>query len=47
VNPGEDMAIVVMAQVMPNDADLLQKVETLVYQALVDAPQDGSRAEIE
>jgi hypothetical protein len=27
-----------MAQVLPNDADLLQKVETLVYQALVDAP---------
>jgi CubicO group peptidase (beta-lactamase class C family) len=40
VNPSEDMAIVVMAQVMPNDADLLQKVETLVYQALVDARRE-------
>jgi CubicO group peptidase (beta-lactamase class C family) len=38
VNPAEDMAIVIMAQVLPNDADLLQKVETLVYQALVDPP---------
>ena len=38
VNPAEDMAIVIMAQVMPNDADLMQKVETLVYQALVDTP---------
>jgi CubicO group peptidase (beta-lactamase class C family) len=38
VNPAEDMAIVIMAQVMPNDADLMQKVETLVYQALIDSP---------
>jgi CubicO group peptidase (beta-lactamase class C family) len=38
VNPSEDMAIVIMGQVMPSDGDLLQKVETLVYQALVDAP---------
>jgi CubicO group peptidase (beta-lactamase class C family) len=38
VNPAEDMAIVIMGQVMPNDADLMQKVETLVYQALVDTP---------
>jgi CubicO group peptidase (beta-lactamase class C family) len=38
VNPEEDMAIVIMGQVMPNDGDLLQKVETLVYQALVDTP---------
>jgi CubicO group peptidase (beta-lactamase class C family) len=38
VNPAEDMTIVIMAQVLPNDADLLQKVETLVYQTLVDAP---------
>jgi hypothetical protein len=38
VNPAEDMAIVIMGQVMPNDGDLLQKVETLVYQALIDAP---------
>lgn len=38
VNPAEDMVIVIMGQVMPNDEDLMQKVETLVYQALVDAP---------
>ncbi len=38
VNPEEDMAIVIMGQVMPNDGDLLQKVETLVYQALIDTP---------
>jgi CubicO group peptidase (beta-lactamase class C family) len=36
VNPAEDMVIVIMAQVLPNDADLMQKVETLVHQALVD-----------
>ena len=39
VNPAEDMAIVIMGQVMPNDGDLLQRVETLVYQALIDAPR--------
>ena len=38
VNPAEDIAIVIMGQVMPNDGDLLQKVETLVYQALIDTP---------
>jgi CubicO group peptidase (beta-lactamase class C family) len=38
VNPAENMAIVIMGQVMPNDGDLLQKVETLVYQALIDTP---------
>ena len=38
VNPAEDMALVIMGQVMPNDGDLLQKVETLVYQALIDTP---------
>jgi CubicO group peptidase (beta-lactamase class C family) len=37
VNPAEDMAIVIMGQVMPNDGDLLQRVESLVYQALVDS----------
>jgi len=37
VNPAEDMTIVIMAQVLPNDADVMQKVETLVYQALVDS----------
>ena len=40
VNPTEGMAIVIMGQVMPNDGDLMQKVETLVYQALVDAPRE-------
>jgi CubicO group peptidase (beta-lactamase class C family) len=38
VNPAEDMAIVIMGQVLPSDGDLLQKVETLVYQALIDSP---------
>ena len=38
VNPAENMAIVIMGQVIPNDGDLLQKVETLVYQALIDTP---------
>jgi CubicO group peptidase (beta-lactamase class C family) len=38
VNPAEDMAIVIMGQVLPSDGDLLQKVETLVYQALIDEP---------
>jgi hypothetical protein len=38
VNPAEDLGLVIMGQVMPNDSDLLQKVETLVYQALVDTP---------
>ncbi len=33
------MAIVIMGQVLPSDDDLLRKVETLVYQALVDRPQ--------
>jgi hypothetical protein len=32
------MAIVIMGQVLPNDGDLLQKVETLVYQSLIDTP---------
>jgi hypothetical protein len=32
------MAIVIMGQVLPSDGDRLQKVETLVYQALVDTP---------
>ncbi len=38
VNPAEGVVMVIMGQVLPNDADLLQKVETLVYQALVDTP---------
>jgi hypothetical protein len=33
------MAVVIMAQVLPNDADLMQRVETLIYQALVDPAQ--------
>jgi CubicO group peptidase (beta-lactamase class C family) len=37
VNPVEKMTIVIMGQKMPNDDVLLRKVETLVYQALVDA----------
>jgi CubicO group peptidase (beta-lactamase class C family) len=38
VDPSEDMTIVIMGQVLPNDDDLLRKVETLVYQSLVDSP---------
>ncbi|MEP7313244.1 MAG: serine hydrolase domain-containing protein [Pseudomonadota bacterium] len=38
VNPVEKMTIVIMGQKMPNDDELMRKVETLVYQALVDAP---------
>ena len=36
VNPVEKIAIVIMGQKMPNDDELLRKVESLVYQALVD-----------
>lgn len=36
VNPAEDLVIVIMAQSMPNDTALMNKVETLIYQALVD-----------
>ena len=43
VNPAEDMAIVILGQVLPSDGDLLQKVETLVYQALVDRPSVRQR----
>jgi CubicO group peptidase (beta-lactamase class C family) len=39
VDPAEDMAIVIMGQMLPSDDDLLRKVETLVYQALVDRPE--------
>jgi CubicO group peptidase (beta-lactamase class C family) len=38
VDPVEDLAIVIMAQLMPNDGAFLNRIETLVYQALVDAP---------
>jgi CubicO group peptidase (beta-lactamase class C family) len=36
VDPQEELVYVVMAQLMPNDTALLQRVETLVYQALID-----------
>jgi CubicO group peptidase (beta-lactamase class C family) len=36
VNPAEDLVIVIMAQLMPNDTAFMNRVETLVYQALVD-----------
>jgi CubicO group peptidase (beta-lactamase class C family) len=38
VDPVEDLVIVIMAQLMPNDGAFMNRVETLVYQALVDAP---------
>jgi CubicO group peptidase (beta-lactamase class C family) len=41
VDPVEDVVIVIMAQLMPNDGAFLNRVETLVYQALVDAPAAG------
>jgi CubicO group peptidase (beta-lactamase class C family) len=36
VDPEEQLTYVVMAQLMPNDATLMQRVETLIYQAIVD-----------
>jgi CubicO group peptidase (beta-lactamase class C family) len=36
VDPQEKLTYVIMAQMMPNDAPLMQRVETLIYQALVD-----------
>jgi CubicO group peptidase (beta-lactamase class C family) len=36
VDPEEQLAYVIMAQLMPNDATLMQRVETLIYQAIVD-----------
>jgi CubicO group peptidase (beta-lactamase class C family) len=36
VDPQEELAYVIMAQVMPNDTAIMQRVETLIYQALVD-----------
>ena len=33
---GVVLAYVIMAQMMPNDAALMQRVETLIYQAIVD-----------
>jgi CubicO group peptidase (beta-lactamase class C family) len=36
VDPEESLTYVIMAQLMPNDAALMQRVETLIYQAIVD-----------
>lgn len=36
VDPAEDMAYVIMAQIFPNDTELLSKVQTLIYQAVTD-----------
>jgi CubicO group peptidase (beta-lactamase class C family) len=36
VDPQETLAYVIMAQLMPNDTALMQRVETLIYQAIVD-----------
>jgi CubicO group peptidase (beta-lactamase class C family) len=36
VDPEEQLTYVVMAQLMPNDAAFMQRVETLIYQAIVD-----------
>ena len=36
VDPEEQLTYVVMAQLMPNDSALMQRVETLIYQAIVD-----------
>jgi CubicO group peptidase (beta-lactamase class C family) len=36
VDPEEQLTYVIMAQLMPNDTAIMQRVETLVYQAIVD-----------
>jgi CubicO group peptidase (beta-lactamase class C family) len=36
VDPQEKLTYVIMAQLMPNDAPIMQRVETLIYQAIVD-----------
>jgi CubicO group peptidase (beta-lactamase class C family) len=36
VDPEEHLTYVIMAQLMPNDAALMQRVETLIYQAIID-----------
>ena len=36
VDPAEDMTYVIMGQTFPSDADVLAKVQTLIYQALVE-----------
>ena len=35
VDPQEKLTYVVMAQLMPNDTAIMQRVETLIYQAIV------------
>jgi CubicO group peptidase (beta-lactamase class C family) len=36
VDPEEALTYVIMAQLMPNDSALMQRVETLIYQAIID-----------
>ena len=36
VDPEENLTYVIAAQLMPNDSALMQRVETLIYQAIVD-----------
>jgi CubicO group peptidase (beta-lactamase class C family) len=36
VDPKEQLTYVIMAQVMPNDTAVMQRVETLIYQAIVE-----------
>jgi CubicO group peptidase (beta-lactamase class C family) len=36
VDPQEDMTYVIMAQKMPTDGNLRNKIENLIYQALVE-----------
>jgi CubicO group peptidase (beta-lactamase class C family) len=36
VDPQEKLTYVIMAQLMPNDTAIMQRVETLIYQAIVD-----------
>jgi CubicO group peptidase (beta-lactamase class C family) len=36
VDPQEKLTYVIMAQLMPNDTAIMQRIETLIYQAIVD-----------
>ena len=36
VDPEEQLTYVILAQLMPNDTELMQRVETLIYQAIID-----------
>jgi CubicO group peptidase (beta-lactamase class C family) len=36
VDPQEDLAFVIMAQLMPGDSEIRDKIENLIYQAIVD-----------